>query len=62
LLVFARGHGAANCFSQHVEDRGTEDVAGEAAQGARTLLDGVEAKLSGKLATAGEELRPPRQK
>jgi multimeric flavodoxin WrbA len=34
----------------------------EVRNAARTLLEGVEAKLAGKLATAGEELRPPRQK
>jgi hypothetical protein len=32
------------------------------ADNARTLLQGVEAKLSGKLTAAGEKLRPPRQK
>jgi multimeric flavodoxin WrbA len=34
----------------------------EVRNAARALLEGVEAKLSGKLAVPGEELRPPRQK
>jgi multimeric flavodoxin WrbA len=34
----------------------------EVRNAARTLLEGVEAKLSGKLVSAGEELRQPRQK
>jgi multimeric flavodoxin WrbA len=34
----------------------------EVRNAARTLLEGVEAKLSGKLVTVGEELRQPRQK
>jgi multimeric flavodoxin WrbA len=34
----------------------------EVRNAARALLEGVEAKLSGKLTTAGAELRPPRQK
>ena len=34
----------------------------EVRNAARALLEGVEAKLSGKLAAPGEELRPPRQK
>jgi multimeric flavodoxin WrbA len=34
----------------------------EVRNAARTLLEGVRAKLEGKLVTAGENLRPPRQK
>ena len=34
----------------------------EVRNAARTLLEGVLAKLGGKLITAGENLRPPRQK
>jgi multimeric flavodoxin WrbA len=34
----------------------------EVRNAARTLLEGVKAKLSGKLTNAGEELKPPRQK
>jgi len=34
----------------------------EVRNAARTLLDGVRAKLEGKLVAAGEELREPRQK
>ena len=34
----------------------------EVRNAARTLLEGVKAKLAGKLVSAGENLRPPRQK
>jgi multimeric flavodoxin WrbA len=34
----------------------------EVRNAARALLEGVRAKLEGKLVTAGENLRPPRQK
>jgi multimeric flavodoxin WrbA len=48
--------------TSHAELDADHALQEEVRNAARTLLEGVKAKLAGKLVSAGENLRPPRQK
>jgi hypothetical protein len=48
--------------TSHAELDADTDIQEEVRNAARTLLEAVRSKLAGTFVTAGENLRPPRQK